>query len=157
MKVCSLCNALILGSNVEEIGIKCIKCDVHYCGKCAFTINHCYKCGERIKDSAYGDDSHHGHARNPVDARRHPRKKYTTTVEYVIAREPMSDGPVKRVKAMTKDISESGICIYTEMMHQQGQKLIFTRCEGSRELPDAEVVWLQKVDDMLYKVGLQFK
>jgi hypothetical protein len=141
------------------MGVTCNICNVHYCGKCAFDINaeyRCYFCKGRMEAHVHEDDPGDIGNSHTINTRSVPRDEYTTTIEYIIAHKIKKDRPGIRIKAVTKDVSKKGICIYTEQAHHPGQKITFFECDGLHIPLDAQVVWSKKVSDSIYRVGLEF-
>lgn len=84
--------------------------------------------------------------------RRHPRRIFTTTVQYSVA-EPSSHTVVKGV---TVNISSSGICLYTFSQHREGQKIKIINGVPINVEEEAVVKWVKKVNNNLYKMGCEF-
>ena len=62
--------------------------------------------------------------------RKHPRKDYVYTFEYefIVVPNPTISESIKRVKTVTKDISKGGLCFYTQVDHEKGQRINIREC-----------------------------
>ena len=128
MKICYLCGAFVKKKGEDESGNICPKCNVHYCSRCACNASTCYICGSEpvkyVQGSVTAFDPEDIFAKiADEEKRRHPRKEYKTSIEYLFRPAGETSQPVRRAKAFTKDISESGVCIYTMVPHKEGDKL----------------------------------
>ncbi len=161
MKVCYQCGGVIRSDFQVWKSKKCTTCDVYYCNRCLLAVTRCLICGE--EPDKYASGSHEPTNKNPlfsktkvIDTRQDQREKYRTTVEYVMASETEATTSVKRVKAMSVDISSGGMCIYTKISHEEGQKLKFTESSICNGHIHAEVRWSERVGETIYKAGLKF-
>jgi pyridoxine/pyridoxamine 5'-phosphate oxidase len=84
------------------------------------------------------------------DKRRHQRQKSIAPFAY---RVPLSS-PGIRI-AITANISDSGMCIYTESTHNKGE-IIEIRSSFPVSYLWAAVRWVKKDAANLYKMGLMF-
>ena len=161
MKICYLCGEFVSKKNETDRGVICPKCEVHYCKGCSTTVNNCYICGSKPERYVFkkvpSSDPEKIFSEIERESRRaHPRREYKTTVEYFFNPETGTPQGVKRIKAVTKNISDAGVCIYTMIPHEEGQRLRFVQCNALGEHCDAEVRWSKKVNETLYKAGLMF-
>jgi len=154
MVTCSVCGETIKANGLDGIGVQCSACGTRYCGRCSITIFNCLKCGKRTEEfrkELLEDDSEL--SISMVNMRRHPREQRRTIVEYLVGPTPNTSNAWKKVKALTRNISESGICIYTKMRHEEGQMLNFL-VNGKRI--KGRVRWVNKTDDTTYITGIMF-
>jgi hypothetical protein len=84
--------------------------------------------------------------------RKHPRKIFTTTIEYTHSQEA-SGQPVKGV---TVNISSSGLCLYAFSSHAAGDKLRILKGTPMNLEETAIVRWVKKINPHLYKIGCEF-
>lgn len=157
MVTCHLCGETIEEHNLEGMGIQCSTCGSNYCGRCSITIYNCIKCGENTEGfngnrSKKTDDP----SISMVNLRRHSREIERTTVEYIVAPTPGSNETWKKVRALTKNVSEGGMCIYTKLPHKVGQILRFADCSVCGKSSEAKVCWVKKIDESVYLAGLIF-
>ncbi|MDA8433401.1 MAG: PilZ domain-containing protein [Nitrospiraceae bacterium] len=82
--------------------------------------------------------------------RRHPRRIYVSPFAY---RFPAASGIHFGV---TSNISESGLCVYSDVRPDQGEQIEF---RSSLPVPSsrATVRWVKKDAENLYKMGLVFE
>jgi len=155
MVTCSVCGETIGEKSLDGIGVQCTACGTRYCGRCSITIFNCLKCGKRTEEfkkeplEDYSEPSI-----SMVNMRRHSREQHRTIVEYLLAPPPNTNEAWKKVTALSRDISESGICIYTKMRHKEGQTLHFV-VNGKRT--KGRVCWVKKIDDTTYTAGIMFE
>jgi hypothetical protein len=151
MKACNVCSEFIKSEGPGDKGMICPECEVNYCFKCSATVTNCIICGtETIPYYPEFDPSLKLQKSIYSNERKHPRNDYVTTFEYIL------DPTVTRVKAVTKDISKGGLCIYTQEEHEKGQRIKITESTICSGHTDAEVRWSQKVDEEIFRVGLKF-
>lgn len=86
------------------------------------------------------------------DQRKHQRRDFSyAVVEYVLN----SDTTHEILIGFTLNFSDSGMCLYTPKLLNEGQKIII-----KSNFPDSSktaiVKWIEKYDDVFYKVGLVF-
>ncbi len=157
MKVCSVCSDFIKTEGEGDKGAICPECEVNYCFKCSATLNSCNICSSEIKPYYPEFDPALNLQKTFFSKeRKHPRKDYVSTFEYIVAPKPNISEPIKRVKAVTKDITRGGMCIYTQENHDKGQRIKITECTICAEHTDAKVSWSRKVNEEIFKAGLMF-
>jgi len=86
------------------------------------------------------------------DKRKNLRQDFSYAVlEYVLN----SGNNHEAYIGFTLNVSESGLCIYTPKLLNEGQKITI---RGAYPIPSkiAVVKWIEKYDDVFYKVGLVF-
>jgi c-di-GMP-binding flagellar brake protein YcgR len=85
------------------------------------------------------------------ESRRHPRKAHTDNIEFCVN----STNLGATLQGTLIDISESGMCLYTFKPISEGQNIII---KSALPVPyhRANVRWVKKYSDDLYKVGLMF-
>jgi hypothetical protein len=86
------------------------------------------------------------------DKREHRRQDFSySVVEYVLNPENTHETFI----GFTLNVSNSGLCLYTPKPLKEGQKIII---KGNLPTPskNAMVRWIEKYDDVFYKVGLVF-
>jgi len=90
-------------------------------------------------------------SRTGNDRRKSVRYDYPATVEYVLL--PSSGSG--RSRAVTINISETGLCLYVFEMLDESQELkILDRLPASHQR--ARIRWIREVDEGFYKAGLVF-
>lgn len=91
--------------------------------------------------------------RNEIkDQRKHQRQDlFYTAVEYIL----ISDIANETFIGFTLNFSNSGLCIYTSELLNEGQKIIIKSCFPVHS-KKAIVSWVEKCDDVFYKIGLFF-
>jgi hypothetical protein len=157
MKVCYVCSEFIKTEGEGDKGTICPACEVNYCFKCSATLNSCNICGSEITPYYPEFDPALKLKKTSFSKlRNYPRKDYVSTVEYLVASETPSSESVKQVKAVTKNISRGGMCIYTQEEHKKGQRIKITECAICSDQTDAEVRWSHKIDDSIFRAGLMF-
>jgi len=152
MVTCSVCGETISEKSLDGIGVQCSACGTRYCGRCSITIFNCLKCGQRTEE--FKKEVLSEPSISMVNLRRHSREQHRTIVEYHVAPPPNTNEAWKKVKALSRDISESGICIYTKIRHEEGQTLNFI-LNGKRT--KGRVCWVKKIDNTFYTAGIMFE
>lgn len=85
------------------------------------------------------------------DHRRHERYDFPDTIEYVL--DPYTTDEI--FNGIAVDISNYGMCLLTSTPPTKGQEItIKTIIPASSQ--KAVVLWIEKYDDVFYKVGLVF-
>jgi len=87
------------------------------------------------------------------EKRRHPRRVFTTTVQYTVDSVPVEDV----AKAVTVNISQSGVCLYTFCDHQAGDTLKIHNGVPYDLQSTAIVRWTRRVNEQLFKIGCEFE
>ncbi len=79
----------------------------------------------------------------------HPRKPYKTTLEMTIPSHPGKGTLV----AISRDISDIGICVYTFKPLEEGQEVIF---KTTLPVPHrkATVRWIKQIKENIYRAGI---
>jgi hypothetical protein len=85
------------------------------------------------------------------DRRKHPRRPYLTNVRFCLNPLPHTETRL----AVSGDMSDSGMCMYTFNPLACGQTVIF---KNAIRLPHqrAVVQWVKEYDRNFYKIGLMF-
>lgn len=85
------------------------------------------------------------------DKRKHQRQDFSyAAIEYVLNHNNTHETFI----GFTLNISNSGLCLYTPKPLNEGQKIII---KGNFPTPKTALVrWIEKYDDVFYKVGLVF-
>ena len=84
-------------------------------------------------------------------ARMEPRDDYHHQIEYVLG--PSSSGEIH--KAVTINVSESGIGLYVFKPLAEGQQIMIKNAiRGSRKT--GTIRWNKKVNESIYRVGVMF-
>lgn len=158
--ICYLCGDLIR-RDIEQGAEVCPSCTMYYCYKCAANIDTCYVCGgtpTRI-DTEHITQLNAANILNEVttiDKRGQPRKKVKIECAYTFSPLNGSGKDEKGHKALTKDISRSGLCIYSLTPLEEGQKLKFSASKALEPRSLATVQWVKKVNGRIYLAGLMF-
>jgi hypothetical protein len=84
------------------------------------------------------------------EKRRHQRQKSITPFAY---RVPL-DAPVIQI-GITADISDSGMCIYSDSSHNKGE-MIEIRSSLPVSYCRAKIIWAKKDAAALHRIGLMF-
>jgi hypothetical protein len=82
--------------------------------------------------------------------RRYKRKQKMDTIEYVI--EPLTTN--ETFDGVLVNVSDSGLCILTNDPLSKGQQIRIT-ADGHAINKSAVVRWIEKYNDLYYKVGLE--
>jgi hypothetical protein len=86
------------------------------------------------------------------DKRKHHRKDFSyAVVEYILS----SNNTHETFIGFTLNVSISGLCLYTPKVLAEGQKIIIKSTIPTSS-KTAIVRWIEKYDDVFYKVGLVF-
>ncbi len=157
MKICYVCSEFIKTEGEGDKGTICPECEVNYCFKCSATVTSCRICGTEITPYyPEFDPALKLKKTSFLKDRKHPRNDYVSMIEYIVAPKPNISEPIKKVKAVTRDISRGGMCIYTQEDHEKGQRIKITECTICAEHTDAKVSWSCKVNEEIFKAGLMF-
>ncbi len=94
------------------------------------------------------------------EKRRHKRDLVTVPVSYSPAPAPVSGRPsgagAQAANGITLNISDSGICFYTQGRLEQGTALQISSRAFWEEPRTGTVMWCRKITEELYRVGLTF-
>ncbi|MGE5894362.1 MAG: hypothetical protein ACM34I_09935 [bacterium] len=155
MLICYLCGNL-QKEETENGGIDCPKCHVHYCTDCTQMVSACYSCGKTLDTATYpgNHSSPREAARSSDPNRKYIRKEFTATIEYFSA--PLSKSTFA-LKAITNNISASGLCMFTMDHISEGQVIYFPKSFRLGNHTSAVVRWVKKISDTLYSAGLMFQ
>jgi hypothetical protein len=86
------------------------------------------------------------------DKRKHRRQDFSyAVVEYVL----ISNSTHETFIGFTLNVSVSGLCLYTPKLLAEGQKITIKSTIPTSS-KTAMVRWIEKYDDVFYKVGLVF-
>jgi len=86
------------------------------------------------------------------DKRKHRRQDFSyAVVEYVLN----SDTTHETFIGFTLNVSISGLCLYTPKLIEEGQTITIKSAIPATS-KTAMVRWIEKYDDVFYKVGLVF-
>jgi hypothetical protein len=91
------------------------------------------------------------------ESREEPRSKVEIKCAFTIQVRSRNSIEKKEHRALTKDVSRTGICIYSKAPLKVGQIVNFEKCPALRGRSKAEVRWVKKAKDYLYISGLMFK
>jgi hypothetical protein len=157
MKVCCVCSEFIAIEGEGDKGSICPECEVNYCFKCAATVNNCNICDSETTSYYPEFDPSLKLKKVPlVKTRKCLRKAYVSTIEYIAYNGSERLEHEMKVKALSKDLSEKGMCIFTEAEHKKGDRIKIMECSTYRNNHDAEVRWSHEADKGIYVVGLRF-
>ncbi len=162
MKICYLCGVLINEGQGASNTLMCSSCGVSYCGKCSSTISTCFNCGStpetyEILENGYTDPEDLFRMIDEGGRRGTIREDCETDIEYFFAAE--DSGPSQKIKAITKNISRTGVCICTKETLRKGQIVHIVkrlRNPGRDSRSAAEVRWIRKINATEYMAGLKF-
>lgn len=158
--ICYLCGYIMKKSD-QELKL-CVNCTVYYCHKCVAGLEKCSLCGGKISCT----EEETFHVFNPTDLlsgvtvaekRRASRKKVKIECAYTITTRGETDSNRTEHKALTKNISKWGLCIYSLTPLQVGQELRFDKCPELTNRSHAVVRWVKKVNGKIYVAGLMFR
>ena len=90
------------------------------------------------------------------EKRRHKRDLVTVPVSYSLAGAPDAEASGHAVKGITLNVSDSGICFYTQSRLDQGITLYLSSRAFWEEPRKGTVMWCRKITEELYRVGLTF-
>ncbi len=91
------------------------------------------------------------------EKRRHKRDLVTVPVSYSLALAAEAEAPGGHAaNGITLNISDSGICFYTQMRLEQGATLYVSSKAFWEEPRKGTVMWCRKITEELYRVGLTF-
>ncbi|UCG77670.1 MAG: PilZ domain-containing protein [Nitrospirota bacterium] len=159
--ICYLCGDFIR-QNPDESGTVCETCSMHYCFRCSAELEHCYVCGsstskiETKKVSVFEPEDILAEIDNE-DKRDQPRKKIKIECAYKFEDDSGINYKDRGHKALTKNISKSGLCIYSLTPLEKGQRLKFSECKALSDRASATVKWVKKTNGKIYIAGLQFE
>ena len=157
MKVCCVCSEFIATEGEGDKGSICPECEINYCFKCAATVNDCNICGsETTPYYPEFDPTLKVKKVSFAKTRKCLREAYVTTIEYIADNGSELPGPEIRAKALSKNISEKGMCIFTEAGHEKGDRIKIIECSTYRNNHIAEVRWSREADKGINVVGLRF-
>jgi len=154
---CYLCSTIIK----EKDSATCPRCGIYFCNQCVSTVDICVLCGSNptrqgILDGSPGGTSGLSNPLGKSDKRQSPRKRINTTIEYYYTVTNGGARNIKVIKAVTKDISTHGLCIYTMIPLAEGQKLEVLKSDILSLRRPAVVRWVKRVDEHIYRAGLMF-
>ncbi len=157
MKVCCVCSEFVVIEGEGDKGSICPECEVNYCFKCAATVNNCNICGRETAPYYPELDLSLKLKKVPlVKTRKCLREAYVSMIEYIAYNGSEPPGHEMRGKAVSKNISEKGMCIYTEVNHKKGDRIKIIECSTYRNNHDTEVRWSHEADKGIHAVGLRF-
>lgn len=145
----------------DDSAVMCATCSIHYCSNCSGQDSPCSECGGQLVQTG---DFKIGYF-NPSDIfveimekekRQQPRTRVEIRCAYTIQSALRTDMKNREHKALTRDVSKSGICIYSTTPLQSGQRVSFKECGSLPDRSVAEVQWVRKVKGFLYLAGLRF-
>ena len=158
--ICYTCGDFVKDESADAL--VCPTCSIHYCNKCYEIGDHCSICGFKLESIGNVQVEYFNPAEmlaevSTGESREEPRSK----VEIKCAFTMQVKGPKGIVKkahrALTKDVSKKGICIYSKTPLKVGLIVNFEKCPAFRGRSEAEVRWVKKAKDYLYISGLKFK
>ena len=86
------------------------------------------------------------------EKREHRRQDFSyAVVEYVLN----SNSTHETFIGFTLNVSNSGLCLYTPKLLSEGQKIII-KSTFPTPSKSAMVRWIERYDDVFYKIGLVF-
>lgn len=162
MKICYLCGELINEGREGSNAMSCSSCGVSYCGKCSSTVNTCFNCGSQLEVYEITENG----STDPEDLfrmiddggrRGTLRTGCETDIEYFSSSD--DDSPTQKMKAITRNVSRTGLCISTKEIVRKGQIIhIVKKFEkaGRNNHSTAEVRWIRKISATEYLAGLKF-
>jgi hypothetical protein len=162
MKICYLCGELINEGQEISSAMSCSSCGVSYCGKCSSTVTTCFNCGCELEvyeiiENGYTDPEDLYRIIDDGGRRGTLRATCETDIEYFSS--SGDDSPAQKMKATTRNISRTGLCIRTKEIVQKGQIIhIVKKFEkaGRDSHSTAEVRWIRKISATEYLAGLKF-
>ncbi len=89
------------------------------------------------------------------EKRRHKRDLVTVPVSYGPAAS-VTETPGQIAKGITLNISDSGVCFYTQKRLEQGATLYLSSKSFWEKPRMGSVMWCRKITEELYRVGLTF-
>ncbi len=129
----------------------------------------CYACGDFVRDESTDALERMGNVQveyfNPAEmlvevstgeSREKLRSKVEIKCAFTIQVRSRSGIVKKEHRALTKDVSKAGICIYSKAPLKVGQIVNFEKCPALRGRKEAEVYWVKKAKDYFYISGLKF-
>jgi hypothetical protein len=157
MKVCCVCSEFIVIDGEGDKGSLCPECEVNYCFKCSATDSTCSVCGTVTVSYDPEYDPAFKLKKGPlIKNRKHFREQCVSTIEYIEYNGSHRTDHVTKVKALTKDVSPKGMCIFTEAEHKKGDRIKIIECPTYGKSHDAEVLWFRVADKTINMVGLRF-
>lgn len=161
MKRCCHCGNFLEKADKGRTSVLCLKCNLFYCEKCTKIFNTCDVCrspliqfqsSEIPQVSTKAMDSKSLTHEN----RKNPRKDFNTTIEYFFTPTTVDNQKEQTFKGVTRNISDSGFCMYTLNAVKKGQELKIQKNLLLRNRTSAVVQWVKKVDDDIFSTGLMF-
>lgn len=144
----------------EKDSMICPACLTYYCGTCAGGSELCYICSSTLEQATRLQAGHY----NPSDliaetmktsTRKHPRLNIELNCIFTVNAAD-NQGRIRAHKAMTKNISQSGLCIYSTTPLQVEQKITIEMSSDFSEGLEAVVKWAVQTKGYLYAAGLEF-
>jgi hypothetical protein len=157
--ICYSCGDFVMDESTEAL--VCPTCSIHYCRKCYEDGDRCSICGMTLERMGNVQVEYFNPAEMLAEisgsgSRGEPRSKVEIKCAFTV-QVRSTDGIVKKEhRALTKDVSRTGICIYSKAPLKVGQIVNFEKCPVLRGRTEAEVRWVKKAKDYLYISGLKF-
>lgn len=162
MEVCYQCGKIIKEAGSEGKVLNCNNCDIKYCSSCAYDVKTCYRCGAYvdnflsfIQHSSTTDDM--VSAEQHMKQRKHLRKELKFVIDYYFPQESDAYQENNVFRGITKNISASGMSMYTLTDLIEGQEVRITKSFRLGNHTSAVIRWVKKESAHLYAVGMSFK
>jgi len=160
METCYLCGETARPLSATGPHKVCPMCDVGFCPSCAGLVGTCQLCGAPLGIRTATTDGASPAVYSPVvyiERRGRMRRTYRALTEFALA---TTSGRVRwryPIRAITRNISPRGLCIFTMMPLRKGQKIAMREGElpGHRGL--GTVRWVRRVNDRTYTAGIEFE
>lgn len=157
--ICYTCGELIRGEDNDAV--MCPACSIHYCGRCSEPDDLCTVC--RGKLTPHGNIEFDIFSPSEMfvevmdkEKREQTRTRVEVKCAFTIHGPLRPDLKKREYKALTKDVSKSGICILSTTPLQSGQRVHFKECSALPGRSVAVVRWVKKTKAHLYMAGLMF-
>ncbi len=138
----------------------CKNCSLYYCGRCGAEVKVCHSCGGALTPAAETDVAFFSPSSIFAEImygkkREEKRQKIEITCAFTISEKVPSERK-RKYRTKTRDVSRSGVCIYTSLCLSVGQKLNFEDCSAFPGRSIAEVRWVKPTKGLMFMAGLKF-
>lgn len=141
---------------------ECPGCFAYYCTACSKGIHSCSACSAPLVavigiKSEYLDPSDAIDDIIAAEKRRHHRIDFELDCTFIVKQESRPYHDQTEYKALTRNISKSGLCIYSPVPLQVDKEVLFEGCSAVPGSAEAIVRWVKQENYYLYVAGLEFE
>ncbi|UCG78899.1 MAG: PilZ domain-containing protein [Nitrospirota bacterium] len=157
--ICYSCGDLVKDTDIDAL--VCLTCSVNYCSKCFEPEDRCQICGNPLEELAsvqldYFNPSELLAEVISSEKREQPRSKIELRCAYTMRVRRGAEVRNEEYKALTHDISATGICFYSRTALHVGQTVSIDKCSAFTGSRTAVVRWVKKGKNHIYLSGLMF-